>query len=83
MAQLPFRAAWAVGAASAVDRDIGTLVRQRGAEAWDRRASTSATRKLAGVAAGLSAAINRRTLADGIDTPSREGLWTPSSLRAE
>ncbi len=83
MAHLPFRAAWAVGAASAVYRDIGTLVRQRGAEAWDRRASTSPTRKLAGVTAGLSAAINRRTRADGIDTPSREGLWTPSSLRAE
>ncbi len=83
MAHLPFRAAWAVGAASAVYRDIGTLVRQRGPEAWDQRVSTSPSRKLAGVAAGLSAAVNRRGHAGKMDSPSRDGLWTPSSLRAE
>jgi phytoene synthase len=83
MAHLPFRAAWAVGAASAVYRDIGTLVRQRGADAWDRRASTSPSRKLAGVAAGLAAAINRRGHTGAAGARSRDGLWTPSSLRAE
>lgn len=80
MTHLPFRAAWAVGAASAVYRDIGTLVRQRRAAAWEKRVSTSPVRKLSGVAAGLSAAIGLRTRTNGRNLPSREGLWTPTSL---
>jgi phytoene synthase len=87
LAHLPFRAAWAVAAAGAVYRDIGTLVRQRGPRAWDERVSTSRTRKFSGVAAGLAAALARpRADAAGLPPragPSRQGLWTPSSLRHE
>ncbi len=77
---LPFRSAWAVAAARRVYRDIGTLVRARGAAAWDVRASTGTWRKLCGVArAGVDAAVTRVNFADNI---GRAGLWTPASLAA-
>ena len=44
---LPFRSAWAVAAARRVYRDIGAMVRVRGARAWDDRVSTSKARKIA------------------------------------
>jgi 15-cis-phytoene synthase len=75
---LPFRSAWAVAAARRVYRDIGAIVRARGAAAWDTRASTSKARKLRGVAlAGLDAARTRGGTGRGCDRP---GLWTPLSL---
>jgi 15-cis-phytoene synthase len=75
---LPFRSAWAVAAARRVYRDIGAIVRARGAAAWDTRASTSKARKLGGVAlAGLDAARTRGRLGT---TRERTGLWTPASL---
>jgi phytoene synthase len=78
---LPFRSAWAVAAARRVYRDIGTLVRAQGASAWDRRASTSRRRKLAGVArAAGDAAVTR--IAAGVRTEAdRADLWTPPSLQ--
>ena len=42
---LPWRAALACGVASSVYREIGNLVLERGAHAWDRRAVTSPARK--------------------------------------
>ena len=83
LAHLPFRAAWAVASASAVYRDIGTLVRQRGASAWDQRPSTSRSRKLTGLASGLVAAVGHANRAGQRNAPSRDELWTPSSLRRE
>lgn len=75
---LPFRSAWAVAAARRVYRDIGAIVRARGAAAWDTRASTSKARKLSGVAlAGLDAARTRGGVGQATD---RTGLWTPKSL---
>jgi 15-cis-phytoene synthase len=75
---LPFRSAWAVAAARRVYRDIGAIVRARGAAAWDTRASTSKARKLGGVAlAGLDAA---RTRGGTRHSSERVGLWTPRSL---
>jgi phytoene synthase len=73
LARLPFRSAWAVATAHRVYRDIGRLVRERGAAAWDRRASTGRARKvLMAVAAAGDAITTRR----GEPAVSRDGLWT-------
>src|SRR5690606_15935269 len=53
IASLPFRSAWAIAVARFVYRDIGRLVRERGASAWDSRAHVSGSRKLFGVARSL------------------------------
>jgi phytoene synthase len=49
---LPWRSAWAVATAGCVYREIGVKVRQRGAQAWDERVSTSKADKLRLVALG-------------------------------
>ena len=77
---LPFRSAWAVAAARRVYRDIGALVRTRGPEAWDRRASTSAVRKFAGVAIAGRDAVRARGTGNAARGVDRSGLWTPASL---
>jgi 15-cis-phytoene synthase len=80
---LPFRSAWAVAAARRVYRDIGAIVRARGAAAWDTRASTSKVRKFGGVTlAVLDAArarVGPRQIGGG-HASDRAGLWTPKSL---
>jgi phytoene synthase len=43
---LPFRSAWAVATALRVYREIGDLLRERGARAWEQRAVVSARRKV-------------------------------------
>jgi phytoene synthase len=43
--RLPFRSAIAIAAARGVYREIGVIVRKRGAAAWDTRASTSTAMK--------------------------------------
>ncbi len=50
---LPWRAAVAVGTASAVYSDIGRVVREKGALAWDHRAVVSKGRKVVMVLKGL------------------------------
>jgi 15-cis-phytoene synthase len=84
ISHLPFRSAWSIAAARRVYRQIGTVVRQRGVNAWDARAGTSQRQKLAGVAlAGLEAATARSV---GRVTPSSvrpATLWTPKRLGAE
>ena len=42
---LPFRSAWAIAAARSVYRQIGVIVSERGAKAWDVRASASGPMK--------------------------------------
>jgi phytoene synthase len=73
---LGFRSAWAIATARGVYRDIGGLVRSRGAAAWDQRAVVSRPRKaywaLCGVAQALAAVTVRRML----ESPPRDGLWT-------
>lgn len=73
---LGFRCAWAIATARGVYRDIGSLVRRRGAAAWDARAVVSRPRKayraLLGVGQALAAVSVRRML----ESPPREGLWT-------
>ncbi|MDA4846689.1 phytoene/squalene synthase family protein [Hoeflea poritis] len=46
LSALPFRSAWAVAAARRVYRDIGSVLRTRGPEAWEKRVSTSKGRKV-------------------------------------
>ncbi|MEL6372870.1 MAG: phytoene/squalene synthase family protein [Pseudomonadota bacterium] len=79
---LDSRSAWAIASARHVYRDIGSLVRERGSKAWDRRAVVSRMRKRIGVAvAGGLVAHSRIGRHLGIGTlPPREGLWTMPGL---
>ena len=69
---LPWRSAWAVATAGCVYREIGVKVRQRGAQAWDERVSTSKLDKLRLVALGAWKATASR----GRQWPARPAhLW--------
>ncbi len=46
IAHLPFRSAWSIAAARWIYSDIGTVIRQRGGHAWDRRAYVGTGRKV-------------------------------------
>jgi phytoene synthase len=70
--QLPGRAAWAIGTAHAVYREIGMEVLRLGPRAWDRRVSTSRPRKLALMVRGGVVAMRR----SAGTAASRDGLWT-------
>lgn len=75
MARLPFRSAWAIGAARGVYREIGRKLVQEGPEAWNGRLSTSKAEKAAQVFAGGGAAV-RAVLVDRMrKSPARNGLW--------
>jgi len=76
LARLPFRSAWAVATARRVYRDIGRLVRARGARAWDRRASTGRTRKVFLSLAAAMDALRAGSVAPSATAASRAGLWT-------
>lgn len=81
IAHLPARAAWAIAAARNVYRDIGRVIRARGAKAWDRRAYVGRTRKLTGVAlGGVQVAFAQIGAANLNGGGSREGLWTHPGL---
>ena len=71
IAALPPRSAWAIATARAVYRDIGTEILARGPNAWDRRVSTSRSRKLVLILGGGLQAARRNGLSD----VSRRGLW--------
>ena len=58
--ELAFRSAWAVAVARGIYREIGGVVRRRGAHAWDERAVVSRPRKLWWVARGMVEALMRR-----------------------
>lgn len=74
--QLPFRGAWAVQAAEAIYRDIGRLVRARGAYAWKSRQSTGKARKawLAGIS--FMRALGAVTIGRYRKAPPRQLLWS-------
>ncbi len=76
IASLPFRSAWAIAVARFVYRDIGRLVREHGASAWDQRAHISAARKLYGVARSLATIARSHAHGRIVEIPSRSGLWT-------
>jgi len=72
IAALPLRAAWAIATARRVYRQIGVVVRRRGARAWDTRAGTSKATKLRLLVLGGIDALVSRFRTPGI-RPA--GLW--------
>lgn len=74
---LPRRAAWAIGTASAVYRDIGRKIARRGPDAPGERVFTGKSRKAWRAATAIPAALApRRTH----ESKSRAGLWTPPEV---
>ena len=69
---LPFRSALAIAAARGVYRQIGVIVRHRGAAAWDTRASTSSAMKAWLALQALWTALVTR----GGKPPERPALWS-------
>ena len=70
---LPFRSAWAVLAAAGIYGAIGRAVAKRGAQAWDRRVTTSKAQKAGFIArAGWEAARRHRLYPDA----PRAAPWT-------
>lgn len=85
---LPFRSAWAIATALGVYRDIGRIVLEKGASAWDSRAVVSTPRKLTYLVTGSVRALCARTIERWTrQTPRENDLWaTPElgpDLRAE
>lgn len=73
LTDLSWRSAWAVATASGVYREIGVKVRALGAQAWDKRVSTSKADKLRLVIVGAWRATTSRRR----QWPARQAsLWT-------
>jgi phytoene synthase len=72
--RLPIRAGFAVAAARGVYRDIGRVVRQRGAAAWDERARTSRRRKIALAGLGCVQSASSKSVFF-LPLPKRADLW--------
>ena len=70
---LPFRSAWAVLSAAQIYGAIGREVARRGARAWDRRVSTSTTRKIGFMARAWTEARGRAWLYP--PAPRDPDLW--------
>ena len=78
---LGFRAGWAVSTASGVYRDIGSLVLERGARAWDQRAYVPTSRKLLWGLRGAGRAITAVGVERRREAPPRaEDLWIKPDL---
>jgi phytoene synthase len=73
IADLPLRSAWAIATARKVYRQIGIVVKQRGARAWDERAGTSKATKLRLLAEGGLQALSSRLVK--VRRPRPAGLW--------
>jgi phytoene synthase len=78
---LSFRSGWAVATALGVYRDIGRIVRERGARAWDTRAVVGMPRKLLYLGSGALRALRavtwdrwRRVV------PREQDLWVAPDL---
>lgn len=69
---LPWRCAWAIGAARGVYRQIGVEVERLGPKAWDQRVSTSTAQKVGFAFGGLGLALTSR----GRKDPPRADLWS-------
>ena len=76
--ELPRRAAWAVGTARSVYRDIGHKIVRLGPRALDRRIYTGRGRKFWRMATALPGAMAARGQQHA--TRSRNGLWTPPEI---
>ncbi len=73
---LPFRSAWAVGAANCVYREIGVRVVARGPKAWDTRTSTSKATKVVLALQGGLMALRGKTVDRWREPPARPSLWS-------
>ncbi len=73
---LPFRSAWAVGAANCVYREIGVRVVARGPKAWDTRTSTSKATKIVLALQGGLMALRGKTFDRWREPPVRPPLWS-------
>ncbi|MGJ7915763.1 15-cis-phytoene synthase CrtB [Massilia sp. LXY-6] len=76
IAGLPPRSAWAIATARKVYRQIGIVVKQRGARAWDERTGTSKATKLRLLAeGGVQALGSRLDRFNPAARPRPAGLW--------
>jgi phytoene synthase len=79
IADLPLRSSWAIATARKVYRQIGVVVKQRGARAWDERAGTSKATKLRLLGEGGLQALASRLHGIGALSPAARprpaGLW--------
>jgi phytoene synthase len=79
IAGLPLRSAWAIATARKVYRQIGVVVKRRGAQAWDERAGTSKAAKLRLLAEGgvqaLSSRLAGSLAGSAVKRPRPAGLW--------
>jgi phytoene synthase len=76
LAALPLRSAWAIATARKVYRQIGIVVKRRGAQAWDERAGTSKAAKLRLLAeGGVQALASRLNRVSPAVRPRPAGLW--------
>ena len=73
--KLPPRAGAAIAAARNIYRDIGALIRRKGGAAWNERAYTSKSRKVALALSGSVSGIARASIGKFTAMPAREGLW--------
>lgn len=77
LADLPWRSAWAVGAAQSVYRAIGLAILRQGPTALARRVGTSRWTKAGSLMIGLSRAVGSRVGGRPSDLDNqRQGLWT-------
>jgi phytoene synthase len=73
IAALPLRSSWAIATARNVYREIGIVVKRRGAHAWDERAGTTKAQKLWLLAKGGAQALASRVARSTPPRPAR--LW--------
>ena len=83
IAALPIRSAWAIATARKVYRQIGVVVKRRGAQAWDARAGTSKATKLRLLAEGGVQALSSRLAGSAAARPRPAGLWQRPGGAAE
>ncbi len=81
IAGLPLRSAWAIATARKVYRQIGVVIKQRGAQAWDARAGTSKATKLRLLVEGGWQALASRRGGFNRAAPARP-LWLWQRPRA-
>ena len=81
---LSFRSGWAVATALGVYRDIGSIVRARGARAWDTRAVVGARRKTLYLSLGALRAVRSVTWDRWQQVvPRADDLWATPDLGAD
>jgi phytoene synthase len=75
IADLPLRSGWAIASARKVYRQIGVVVKRRGARAWDERAGTSKATKLRLLVEGGVQALSSRLVKVNAARPRPAVLW--------